>query len=140
MLWTQFWSLFLSLHWELVYNYYILTKEGYCSFFLEKDKKIIGHQTCKGENEDLLEFQSSGKSCWSCIKLCAFGHKIAILSFHMTSPTFKLRIIDSSECSLSWDITAAKHLYLIYTFSVWKDSSFCNRGCLNFQAFAWHGI
>ena len=51
-----------------------------------------------------------------------------------TSPKFKLR-----NFLFSWGITAPKHLYL-YKFSVQKSSLFCNRGHLNFQAFAWHCI
>ena len=44
--------------------------------------------------------------------------------------------INSSEFLLSWGITAPKHLY-VNKFSVRKYSSFCKRGCLNFQAIVW---
>ena len=43
--------------------------------------------------------------------------------------------IDSSEFLLSRGITVPKHLY-INKFLVRKGSSFCERGPLNFQAFA----
>ena len=43
--------------------------------------------------------------------------------------------IDSSEFLLSRGITVPKHLY-INKFLVRKGSSFCERGRLNFQAFA----
>ena len=47
----------------------------------------------------------------------------------------KNKTIDSSEFLLSRGITVPKHLY-INKFLVQKGSSFCERGRLNFQAFA----
>ena len=47
----------------------------------------------------------------------------------------KKETIDSSEFLLSRGITVPKHLY-INRFLVRKGSSFCERGRLNFQAFA----
>ena len=47
----------------------------------------------------------------------------------------KNETIDCSEFLLSRGITVLKHLY-INKFLVRKGSSFCERGRLNFQAFA----
>ena len=67
------------------------------------------------------------------------NNAVTILGLHVTSPKIKLRNYRFFWVLLSRGITVPKHLY-INKFLVRKGPSFCARGRLNFQAFAWRDI
>ena len=70
---------------------------------------------------------------FSSLRTCKWS-EFSVFTWHHQNSNWET--IDSFEFPLSWGITALKHLYL-YKFSLWKNSSFGDKGCLNFEAFAY---